>query len=255
MDRTLRVCATSERNDALQSSRVSLRSTHHPMCGRTTLLFTWAELSALMRLTTDLNVPIPRRFNLAPTQTAPIVRATADGGREVAMLRWGLVPSWAKDLSVGSRMINARAETVATKPAFRSALRSRRCLIPISGFYEWQQLEDRKQPWYIHMKAEPLFMLAGLWERWVPPDGDPIETYTIITTTANELLARFHERMPVILPPVHHDRWLDPAENDVAFLQSLLVPYSTDEMEAYEVRTLVNRASVDEPACIEPFAQ
>lgn len=223
------------------------------MCGRTTLLFTWAELNALMRLTTDLRVPIPKRFNFAPTQTAPIVRATATGAREVAMLRWGLVPSWAESLAVGSRMINARAETVATKPAFRAALRLRRCLIPVSGFYEWQQLEGRKQPWYIHMKSAPLFTLAGLWERWLPPEGEPIETYTIITTTANEVLAPFHERMPVIVPQMHHERWLDPAERDVAFLQSLLVPYPADEMEAYEVRTVVNRASMDGPACIEPL--
>lgn len=173
------------------------------------------------------NVPvherIRKRFNIAPTQEAPVVRAAEHGGREVAMLRWGLVPSWAKDLAIGNRMINARSETAAEKPSFRSAFRSRRCVVPATGFFEWKGEPGRKQPYAITAGDQPLFAFAGLWERWKPREGDPVETFTILTTDANESVAAVHDRMPVILPAGSVQAWL---EAPPAQAQALLVPYA-----------------------------
>jgi putative SOS response-associated peptidase YedK len=221
------------------------------MCGRFTHLYTWTELEALMRITTDLSVPLLQRFNVAPTQEVPIVRRREDGSREAVLMRWGLIPSWAKEPSIASRTINARAETVASKPAFRSAYRRRRCLIPVSGFYEWETPAGggAKRPWYIRVKDAPLFALAGLWEEWTPEDGDPMLTFTIVTTTANELVGQFHERMPVIVPPEKFERWLDVTQN----VDDLLAPFPAERMEAYRVSTRVNRARTDDAACIRPL--
>jgi putative SOS response-associated peptidase YedK len=221
------------------------------MCGRFTHLYSWTELQALMRITTDLSVPLLKRFNVAPTQQVPIVRQRDDGAREAVLMRWGLVPGWAKDAAFGNRTINARAETVATKPAFRSAYRRRRCLIPVSGFYEWETPEggSAKRPWYIRVKDAPLFALAGLWEEWTQPDGAALLTFTIVTTNANELIGRFHDRMPVILPPAQFDRWLDVTQT----VDDLLVPFAAENMDAYRVSTRVNRARTDDAACVEPL--
>jgi putative SOS response-associated peptidase YedK len=176
------------------------------------------------------NVPvhdrIRKRFNIAPTQEAPVVRVNADGAREVAMLRWGLVPFWSKDLSIGTRMINARAETVAEKPSFRNAFKARRCIVPATGFFEWKGEPGHKQPYAVTADDQPLFAFAGLWESWHDksrPDAPPVETFTIITTDSNESVAAIHDRMPVILPADRVNDWLagPPAEAG-----RLLAPYA-----------------------------
>ena len=228
------------------------------MCGRFTQRLSWAELHELM----DLIGP-PRnlrpRYNVAPSQDVAVVRV-ADGGRNLSMLRWGLIPAWEKDPAIGYRLINARSETVAEKPSFRSAYRRRRCLIPADGFYEWQRLGKIRQPWLFGLRDGAPFALAGLWERWTVPEGaeltgslaelgpgDPVETCTILTTAANETVAPVHGRMPVILPRDACDPWL--AGEDVS-----LAPYAPDAMTAHPVSTLVNRPANDEPRCVEPVS-
>jgi len=193
------------------------------------------------------------RFNIAPTQAVAAVRARADGRRELVALTWGLIPSWSKDRVIGGRMINARAETVAEKPAFRAALRARRCLVLADGFYEWQQLGTRKQPHHIRMRDGRPFAFAGLWERWTPPDGDPVESCTIITTVPNEVVAPIHDRMPVILAPADLDRWLDPSSRDPAAVAALLRPYPAGDMTAYPVSLRVNSPGADDPSCVVPL--
>ena len=164
------------------------------------------------------NERLRKRFNIAPTQQAPVVRVDRDGNREIAELRWGLVPAWAKDLKIGTSMINARSEGIDSKPAFREAVKSRRCIVPATGFFEWHGEPGRKQPFAITIPGMPLFGFAALWERWKPPGGDPtrdhggpgepVETFTIVTADANEAIARVHDRMPVILPMEAIDTWL-----------------------------------------------
>jgi len=192
------------------------------------------------------------RFNIAPTQAVAAVRARADGGRELVALTWGLIPSWSKDRTIGSRMINARAETVGEKPAFRAALRARRCLVLADGFYEWQKLGTRKQPHHIRMRDGRPFAFAGLWERWTPPEGDPVESCTIITTLPNEVVAPIHDRMPAILAPADLDRWLDPGVRDPAAVAALLRPYPAGDMTAYPVSLRVNSPGADDPSCVVP---
>jgi putative SOS response-associated peptidase YedK len=191
------------------------------------------------------------RYNIAPTQTVIVV--SDDGTRTLTEMRWGLIPSWAKDSAIGNRMINARAETVATKPAFRVALRKRRCLIPADGFYEWQPVGRRKQPVYITLKSREPFSFAGLWESWTAPDGQEIKTCTIITTEANDLLKAIHDRMPVILTREAEAVWLDPTIQDPEGLLPLLGPYPAEEMEAYPVSTQVNNTAHDGQECIQPL--
>lgn len=190
--------------------------------------------------------PVLKRFNIAPTQQAPVVRLTPQGGREVAMLRWGLVPSWAKDLSTGTRMINARGEGVQAKPAFREAIRRRRCLVPATGFYEWKAEPRRKQPFAITLADRALFAFAGLWESWRPEGGEPVETFTIVTTDANDAVKAVHDRMPVILPQEAEDAWLG-GELDAA--HALLKPYA-GEMRLRAVGRLVSDPKVDVPECL-----
>ena len=167
-------------------------------------------------------------------------------------MRWGLIPSWAKDPAIGNQLINARAETVATKPAFRVPLRERRCLIVTDGFYEWESRGRRKRPWCIRMADGRPFAFAGLWERWADPGKRVIESCTIITTTPNEIIGRFHHRMPVVLPPSDYDHWLDPQIHDVERLLPLLAPYPGTEMIAYPVLPIVNNPANDFPACLSP---
>ena len=228
------------------------------MCGRFTQRLSWAELHELMDLIgPPLN--LRPRYNVAPSQDVAVVRA-ANGGRSLSMLRWGLIPAWAKDPAIGYRLINARSETVADKPAFRTAYRRRRCLIPADGFYEWQRLGKTRQPWLFGLRDGAPFAFAGLWERWTVPEdaaltgslaeskpGDPIETCTILTAAANETVAPVHGRMPVILPWDAHDPWL--AGEDVS-----LAPYAADAMTAHPVSTLVNRPAYDDPRCVEPVS-
>ena len=220
------------------------------MCGRFTLGATAATLAAQFDLA---NVPTwTPRYNIAPTQEVLVVlQPSPQANREARLHRWGLIPPWAKDPSIGNRMINARAETVATKPAFRRAFKERRCLLLADGLYEWQRQERRKQPFYIRLRDGRPFAFAGLWEHWEGCEGMAIQSCTILTTTSNEVVGRIHDRMPVILSPTDYDRWLDPSIQEPAVLQTLLRPYPADEMTAYPVSTRVNNPANDSPECVE----
>ena len=211
------------------------------MCGRFTLRASAsqiAEFFELLRDQIDWNIP---RFNIAPMQSILGVRASSVG-REPVRFRWGLIPSWAKDAKLAASLINARAETVAEKPAFRAAFKRRRCLIPVNGFYEWQRDGKHKTPHLISLTSSELFALAGLWEQWQSPDGSVIESCTLLTTSPNELMATIHDRMPVILKPTDYGVWLDPQLEAAPALSSLLVPYPADEMQVIRVSDVVNNA-------------
>ena len=222
------------------------------MCGRFSL---WLSLTELVDAFPDFTFPaeMPTRYNIAPTQDVAVV--PNDGGNRVAFFRWGLVPFWAKSPSIGNRMINARAETVAEKPAFRAAYRRRRCLILADGFYEWRKEPGSKvkTPMYVQLASKQPFAFAGLWELW-RPDDTPVLSCTIITTTPNALLAPIHNRMPAILPPEAYARWLDAAEQKPGALSDLLRPYPADQMIAYAVSRVVNSPANDVSACVEPAA-
>lgn len=222
------------------------------MCGRYTLR---THLNQLLQLyAAQSQIEWEPRYNIAPTQQVAAVRSIPDStSRELVLLRWGLVPAWADDLKIGNHMINARAETLAEKPSFKTALRRRRCLVLADGFYEWRQEGKVKQPLFIRMKDAKPFAFAGLWERWTK-SGSPIETCTIITTNANTLMSELHDRMPVILSPVAADVWLDQEIEQPELLLSLLGPYPDDEMEAYPVSTLVNSPKNESSECIVPIA-
>jgi len=179
------------------------------------------------------------RYNIAPTQDIVAVQQTADD-REMTFYKWGLVPSWAKDTSIGARLINARSETVTEKPAFRQAFKHRRCIIPADGFYEWQQTGGRKQPFFFRMRDESPFGFAGLWERWEGSGSQAINSCAILTTEANEVLRPVHDRMPVILHPDDYELWLEGGEREQALLRELLRPYPAEEMAGYPVATAVN---------------
>jgi len=191
------------------------------------------------------------RYNIAPTQIIPAV-LESDGERIVNALRWGLIPSWAKDDSIGNKMINARAETLAEKPSFKNAFRSRRCIIPASGFYEWQKKgSGAKQPFYFYLKDKDVFGFAALYEEWLDKEsGELIETCTIITTEANEVLEPVHDRMPVILKAEDYDQWLDEKEKNTERLQNLLVPYPSNEMASHAISKAVNSPTYDSPELI-----
>jgi len=187
-------------------------------------------------------------YNIAPSQMIPVVRGK-EQGRELALLKWGLIPSWAKDSTISAKLINARAETLADKPAFRNAFRRRHCLVPADAFYEWKAIGGRKQPYSIRMADKKLFGMAGLWEHWVNPAGEAVETCTIITVDANELVGELHDRMPLIIQPSDYEAWLD-ASNSKA--QELLKPFPSDLMRYYPVSTRVNKVSNDDAECLEP---
>jgi putative SOS response-associated peptidase YedK len=216
------------------------------MCGR----FTQAADGETIFKVFELPEPpeLPPRYNIAPTQDVAAVRAV-DGGRRLATLHWGLIPSWAKERAIGARMINARAETLAEKPAFRAAFRARRCLIVADGFYEWQKVGGRKQPHFIRLRDGQPFGFAGLWERWHGDGEEAVESCTIVTTEANELLAPIHDRMPVIVDPQQFALWLDPSVTDTNRVAELLRPYASEAMEAYPISLLVNNPANDAPAC------
>ncbi|MFQ3565663.1 MAG: SOS response-associated peptidase [Aggregatilineales bacterium] len=218
------------------------------MCGRFVLIADPAEIYEQFEL--PMLPEVQPRYNIAPTQSVPVI--VNQGGRALHYYRWGLIPSWAKDPQIGSRMINARAETVAEKPAFRAAFKRRRCIVPCSGFYEWQQRKAGKVPMYIHLRDQPLFGFAGLWEIWNDPSSEEVRSFTIITTEANAMMREIHDRMPVILQPEHYATWLQSEDVPQSTLQELLRPYAADRMVAYEVSKLVNRPAVDSPACIAP---
>jgi len=222
------------------------------MCGR----FTLFEPDKVLAKEFGVSGFPPRslRYNIAPSQPIAAVRAVPAGsGRELALLRWGLIPSWSKDPAIGNRLINARAETAPEKPSFRNAFRRHRCLIPTSGFYEWLRWERGKQPYFVRMRDGHPFAFAGLWDRWESPEEGAIETCTILTTAANAVLAPIHDRMPVILPPWEYSRWLDPSIKDPDSLAPLLVPFPPEEMLAYPVNPRVNVPSADDKGCIAPL--
>lgn len=225
------------------------------MCGR----YTQTQSAQAIAATFDLDEvpPLPPRYNIAPTQLVSTVLQTQhQRDRQLRVLRWGLVPSWAKDPAIGNRMINARAETVAEKPSFRTALRYRRCLVIADGFYEWQRQGGQKQPYYFQLHDHQPFGFAGLWEHWESQTtGEMLETCTILTTEANAVLSPVHDRMPVILPPDAYDRWLDPDCTTATAVLPLLRPYAAEAMQSYPVGSLVNRASSDRPECIQPLVQ
>ncbi len=195
---------------------------------------------------------MPPRYNLAPSQPIGVARAAPNGKRDLTYLRWGLVPSWSKGADARFSMINARAETVEQKPAYRGPFRYRRCLIPTEGFYEWRPEQGGKQPYLIRMRSGKPFALAGLWDHWQDPNGSELETCSILVTDANPLIAPIHDRMPVILPPEVRDRWLDPHQQDTRALRSLLIAYDPSSLEVYPVSRAVNNTRNDDPSLIEP---
>ncbi|HEV3475970.1 MAG TPA: SOS response-associated peptidase [Rubrobacteraceae bacterium] len=221
------------------------------MCGRYTLATPVERLAEEFGFENS-SVELPPNYNVAPTQGVAAVLEEG-GQRRLEVLRWGLIPPWADDPQIGSRMINARAETAPEKPSFRRAFRDQRCLIPADGFYEWKRTNGSKQPYYIHMKEGRPFAFAGLWESWKDEDGPEIRSCTILTTRPNTLAGEIHDRMPVILAADTYDVWLDPA-SDRDELTGLLAPYPEDEMEAYPVSRFVNSPSNNDPRCIEPAA-
>ena len=221
------------------------------MCGRYTLASPTERLAEEFGVEAS-SIELSPNYNVAPTQGVAAVLEEA-GQRRLEVLRWGLIPPWADDPGIGSRMINARSETAPGKPSFRRAFRERRCLIPADGFYEWQRTNGAKQPYYIHMEDGRPFAFAGLWESWSKGGEGEVRTCTILTTGANALVGEVHDRMPVILAHDAYDVWLDPAsERDE--LTGLLAPYPEDEMEAYPVSRFVNSPSNNDPRCIEPAA-
>ena len=227
------------------------------MCGRYTVT---RPSDLLEELGVETTEPLQASYNVAPTQKVPVVRATAgaepetgETAREAVNLRWGLIPFWAKDIKIGNRMINARSETVATKPAFRNSLRRKRCCVLADGFYEWKKLESGKQPYHIHLTDQRPFVFAGLWDRWDKGPIDLIESFTILTTRPNDKVAELHNRMPVILTPDAIDLWLDPAIDDASRLVKVLEPYAAEEIDFYPVSKMVNRPSNNVPQCLSPI--
>jgi putative SOS response-associated peptidase YedK len=193
------------------------------------------------------------RYNIAPTQPVAVIRQSPkEPVRKLSLMRWGLIPSWAKDASGAARMINARAETAATKPAFRDALKSRRCLIPADAFYEWMRTGKTKQPYCFEVGEGELFAFAGLWDRWKDPSGSWVKTCSILTTTPNSITAPVHDRMPVILDPDDYDLWLDPGMTNVAAASELLKPFDARLMRCYPVNTRINNVANDDEECSRP---
>jgi putative SOS response-associated peptidase YedK len=231
-----------------------LEGEKYTMCGRFTLATPEQDLVVQFNLP---EIPDLRpRYNIAPTQPVAAVRVPADGDhRELVMLHWGLIPFWAKDSGLGARLINARSETVAEKPAFRTAFRRRRCLVPADGFYEWQKENGTKRPFFVHLQDGRAFAFAGLWERWQDKDGSVIESCTLLTTKPNEVIQPLHNRMPVIIGPRDYALWLDPETQDVDPLRPLLRPYPPAEMQAYPVSRYVNSPRNEGPDCILPLGE
>ncbi|HEV8253796.1 MAG TPA: SOS response-associated peptidase [Vicinamibacteria bacterium] len=224
------------------------------MCGRTFLTNLIEELAEEFGVET---LPaIPPRYNIAPGQDVLAVRVDPETGRRgFSMLRWGLVPWWARDAKSTRPLVMARAETAAKRPAFRDAFRSRRCLLPASGFYEWRRSGRTRQPFVIRMKDRRPFAIAALWDRWKTPEGSRLESCAVLTTSANEIVAPIHDRMPAILERGDFEAWLDPGREDLLELQDLLRSYPAVAMEAYPASTRVNRVEADDPSCLEPAAE
>ncbi len=221
------------------------------MCGR--YVFTNTDQLQRRFAVAQLPLDLSPQYNVAPGQTLPVVVA-GEAGNAVALMRWGLIPSWSKDPKIGYKMINARAEGVADKPSFRAPLRRQRCLVPASGFYEWRKAGPTKTPYYIHLKSGELFGFAGLWDRWHDPSGQELHTYTIVTTAPNELMAPIHNRMPVILLRDDEAAWLDPENHDPDLLTALLRPYPAEQLAAYPVSPAVNSVANTGEQLIAPLS-
>jgi putative SOS response-associated peptidase YedK len=222
------------------------------MCGR----FVLTANPEVVQQEFNLSMPpaqMQPRYNIAPTQ--PVMVITNENPKESTYHKWGLIPSWAKDMSMASKMINARSESAAEKPAFRAAFRRRRCLIPTDGFYEWNEHETNKTPMFVHRPNRELYAMAGLWEIWHDPDGGELRTCTVLTTEANPFMQQYHHRMPVIIHPEDYALWLSPDEEPLPVLQGLMKAYEENGLEAYPVSKAVNRVSNDMPSLIEPFSQ
>jgi len=222
------------------------------MCGRFVLI------SDLTEITTEFDVQessgnLQRSYNIAPGNTVAAI--IDDGSKRLVHFTWGLIPSWAKDPSIGTRLINARGETVAEKSSFRAAFKKRRCLIVANGFYEWHKRGKAKTPMYVRLKSDKPFGFAGLYETWISPDAQELRTCTIITTEANELLQPIHDRMPVIVPKNREAVWLDTDRDNTNHVVSILKPYTHNEMVTYEVSTLVNSPQYNSPDCITPASK
>jgi len=222
------------------------------MCGRFVLMSLGRDLAERFHLS---EIPdLEARYNIAPTQMVAIIRQEEDGlHRRLELVRWGLVPSWARDLSIGSKLINARAEAAPQKPAFRAAFRHRRCLVPADGFYEWKSGKGKKHSYLVSMADGSTFAFAGLWEKWRSTEGEIIESCTVLTTDANDLLRPIHDRMPVVLAEENYDAWLDSAARQPELLLPLLVAYPSEHMTVRVVSPKVNKATYDAPDCIEPY--
>ena len=193
----------------------------------------------------------PPRYNIAPSQPLGVVVGLAEGKRQFRLMQWGLIPSWAKDPKIGARLINARVETAREKPSFRAAFKRRRCLIPADGFYEWQQLDQRKkQPWYFQLPGKPVFAFAGLWESW-----QEIETCTILTMAANQEMKPYHQRMPIILAPADYDRWLDPTQTNGQEVEQWITEVSIPSIEAMPITKAINNPKQDSPDCLQPLPE
>lgn len=217
------------------------------MCGRFTLSQPIDRVASVFNLAQT--PPLEPRYNIAPTQLVPSILSAPGGEKQLQMLRWGLIPAWAKDPAIGAKLINARAETVSEKPSFKSAFKRRRCLIVADGFYEWQRQDGKKQPYYFRLQSGQPFAFAALWEQWQSPD-EQVTSTTILTTEANDLLRPIHDRMPVILDPDKYELWLDPKVENSEILQLLLHPYQADLMTSYAVSTKVNNPKNNTAECI-----
>lgn len=222
------------------------------MCGRYALYGPHSRLQAHFATTNDLD-PAPH-FNIAPSQTVPVVRLSPEGQRDFLLARWGLIPSWVKDPAELNQPINAKAETAALKPMFRHAFRKSRVLVPADCFYEWKLVAGKKQPYLVRMRDESPFGMAGLLEHWAGPEGE-ILTFAILTTEPNPLMAGIHTRMPAIVQTQDYEQWLDPKLSDVERLQAMLGPYPERLMQAYPVSSKVNRPANDGPDLIEPLRE
>ncbi len=221
------------------------------MCGRYAITTAPEAIRQLFRYPERPN--FPPRYNVAPTQPVPVVRMF-EGRRQLALVRWGLIPSWVKDPRTFSLVINARGESVLEKPAFKNAMKYRRCLFPADGFYEWKRAGERKQPYFVRLKSGEPLAFAGLWESWMGPNGEEQETAAIVTTTASRSIAHIHDRMPVILEPEAFDFWLDP-KVDAQSAAAAIQPAKDALLESYEVSSAVNRTANDNPQLTEPLLE
>jgi putative SOS response-associated peptidase YedK len=221
------------------------------MCGRFVLTADPATIQTAFNLTT-VPAQMTPRYNIAPTQ--PVAVITNERPQELTFHRWGLIPSWAKDMSIGAKTINARSETAYEKPSFKAAFKRRRCIIPADGYYEWTVEQGGKVPHFFHKQDRGVFGIAGLWESWHSSDGGEIRTCSLLTTSANAFTEPIHERMPVILSPADYHLWLSSKEEPLPLLQSLMKPYEGDDLAVYTVSRQVNKATIESPTLIEPLA-